>query len=92
MSKLVIAIVLMIAAAMVASAYLELNPFLFVLIVLAILGFDVYMIGRLAEPLPEGRPIPWGGGQGIYMSPGDKWVENGHERRDDIGSDGDHIP
>jgi hypothetical protein len=73
MIKLLLAVVLMIASAMAAAAYVQLNPFIFGLIVLAILGFGVSMVGRLAEPLMEGRPAPWGGGEGIYLSPDDKW-------------------
>jgi hypothetical protein len=64
MMKLLLAVVFSIIAVMVAGAYFDFNP---VLLIFVILGFGVYMVGRIGGPdLPKGAYIPFRVG-GIYM-------------------------
>jgi hypothetical protein len=64
MLKLLLAVILAIAAAMVAGVYFGFNP---VILIFGILGVGIYMVGRIGRPaLPQGTP--WGSGHGIYMS------------------------
>jgi hypothetical protein len=63
--KLMLAVILLVFAALVAGAYLGFSPAIPIFI---ILGFGIYMVGRIGgPPLPENAPLPWGGGHGIYM-------------------------
>jgi hypothetical protein len=65
MMKLLLAVVVLIAATMVAGAYFNFNP---VILIFLILAFWVYMVGRIGgPPLPADAPIVWGSGHGIYM-------------------------
>jgi hypothetical protein len=64
MLKLLVAVILAVAAAMVAGVYFSFNP---AILIFGILGVGLYMVGRIGGPvMPE--HIPWGSGQGIYMS------------------------
>jgi hypothetical protein len=65
MTKLLLAVIALIAAAMVAGVYFDFNP---VILIFIILGFGVYMVGRIGGPLlPADAPVVWGAGHGIYM-------------------------
>jgi hypothetical protein len=56
MIKLLIAVMLLIAVALVGGAYLQFNPGF---LILAILGFGIFMVGRIGEPtLPPGAMAP----------------------------------
>jgi hypothetical protein len=65
MIKLLFAVMGLIAAALVAVAYLDFNP---ALLIFAILGFGIFMVGESGRPAmpPGGKPIHWGSGYGIY--------------------------
>jgi hypothetical protein len=66
MIKLLLAVILLIFAALVAGAYFKLNP---AIAIFMILGFGIYMVGRIGgPPMPEDAHVPWGGGHGIYLS------------------------
>jgi hypothetical protein len=65
MIKLLLAVIASIIAVMIAGAYFDFNP---VLLIFAILGFGVYMVGRIGGPaLPKGSYVPGTPGYGIYM-------------------------
>jgi hypothetical protein len=64
MLKVLLAVILAIAAVMVAGVYFSFNP---AILIFGILGVGLYMVGRIGGPvLPD--HIPWGSGQGIYMT------------------------
>jgi hypothetical protein len=66
MIKLLAAVVLMIAAALVAGAYFDFSP---AFPIFAILGFGIYMVGRIGGPeLPEGIHVSWGNTYGVHLS------------------------
>jgi hypothetical protein len=72
MFRLLIVVALLIAGVIAAGAYLDFNPVCFVF---AILGFGIFMVGRIGGPaLPEGRSTHWGSGHGIYFDSCDVWV------------------
>jgi hypothetical protein len=86
MIKLLIAVMLLIAAALVGGAYLHFNPGILILV---ILGFGIFMVGRIGGPtLPPGsnRSTHWGSGHGIYFDRDDVWV-TGSESDDDPTDD-----
>jgi hypothetical protein len=65
MLKLLGAVILLIAAAMIAGVYFEFNP---VILIFVILGFGLYGVTRIGGPaLPAGSPLTGGGGYGISM-------------------------
>jgi hypothetical protein len=65
MIKLLLAVVASIIAAMIAGAYFGFNP---VILIFAILGLGVYMVGRIGGPaLPKGSYVPGTPGYGIYL-------------------------
>jgi hypothetical protein len=65
MIKLLLAVVASIIAAMIAGAYFGFNP---VILIFAILGLGVYMVGRIGGPaLPNGSYVPSTPGYGIYL-------------------------
>ena len=65
MIKLLLAVITSIIAAMIAGAYFHFNP---VILIFAILGFGVYMVGRIGGPaLPKGSYVPGTPGYGIHM-------------------------
>jgi hypothetical protein len=65
MIKLLLAAVASIIAAMIAGAYFGFNP---VILIFAILGLGVYMVGRIGGPaLPNGSYVPSTPGYGIYL-------------------------
>jgi hypothetical protein len=87
MLKLLIAVIVLIVAALVACAYLHLNPALWVL---AILGFGIFTVGRIGGPPlpPGGKGLHWGSGHGIYFDRDDVWVagsesDDAHRAHDD---------
>jgi hypothetical protein len=54
MMKLLFGVIALIAAAMVAGVYFSFNP---VILIFVILGFGIYMVGRIGGPLlPEDAP------------------------------------
>jgi hypothetical protein len=67
--KLLALVVGLIMAAMVAGAYWHFNP---AILIFPILGFGIYMVGRIGGPLlpPETHFGP-SGGYGIYLEQGD---------------------
>jgi hypothetical protein len=70
--KLLMVIVLLVAGVIALGAYLDFDPVIFVF---AILGFGIFMVGRMGGPeLPEGPSTHWGSGQGIYFDSRDVWV------------------
>jgi hypothetical protein len=63
--KLLIALILLIIGAMVAGAYFDFNP---VIPIFVILGFGIYMVGRIGGPqLPEGAHVSFGDTYGVYL-------------------------
>jgi hypothetical protein len=65
MLKVLFAVIVLIAAAMIAGVYFSFNP---VILIFGILGVGLFMVCRIGGPtLPEGSFIPWGSGLGIYM-------------------------
>jgi hypothetical protein len=82
MIKLLIVVMLLIAAALLGGAYLHFNPGF---LILAILGFGIYWAGRIGGPtLPPGsnRSSHWG----IYFDRDDVWV-TGSDTDDDSNDD-----
>ena len=70
--RLLISVVLLIGLALVAGAMLHFNP---VILIFAILGFGIFMLGREDAPdLPPGNQTHWGSGHGIYFDRDDVWV------------------
>jgi hypothetical protein len=58
--KLLMVIVLLVAGVIALGACLDFNPAIFVF---AILGFGIFMVGRIGGPeLPDGRITHWGFG------------------------------
>ncbi len=80
MLKLLFAVLGLIVLAMVAGAYLRFDP---AWLIFAILGFGIFMVGRIGGPPmpPGGKPTHWGGGHGIYFDANDVWV-SGSESED----------
>ncbi len=65
MMKVLLAVILLIAAALVAGAYFDFNPAIPIFI---ILGFGIYLVGRIGGPaLPDGSYV-WGNTYGIGVS------------------------
>jgi len=65
MMKLLFGVIALIAAAMVAGVYFSFNP---VILIFVILGFGLYMVGRIGGPLlPEDAPVVWGSGHCVYL-------------------------
>ena len=65
MLKVLFAVVVLIAASMIAGILFRFNPAIPIFI---ILGFGLYMVGRIGgPPLPKGSYVPWGAGRGLYL-------------------------
>lgn len=65
MMKVLLAVIVLIAAAMVAGVYFRFNPAIPIFI---ILGFGLVMVARIGGPsLPKSGYVPWGAGRGIYL-------------------------
>jgi hypothetical protein len=80
MIKPLLAVIALIVAAMIAGAFFGFNP---TILIFAILGIGVYMVGRIGGPaLPKGSHVPGTPGYGIYMC-GRDYVTDG------AGSGGD---
>ena len=63
--KLLALVVALIVAAMIAGAYWHFNPAIPIFI---ILGFGIYMVGRIGGPqLPQGAHISFGDTHGVYL-------------------------
>src|SRR5262245_23366112 len=63
--KLLIAVILLIIGTLIAGAYFHFNPAIPVLVVL---GFGIYMVGRIGGPqLPEGTHVSFGDTYGVYL-------------------------
>jgi hypothetical protein len=73
MLKLLFAVLGLIVLAMVAGAYLNFNP---AWLIFAILGFGIFMVGKIGGPSmpPGGKYTHWGGGHGIYFDSKDPGV------------------
>ena len=91
MIKLLASVALLIAAAMIAGAYLQFNP---AILIFAILGFGCYMVTRIGGPLPPDGTTHWGTGHGIYFDRDDVWVtgRDAQDDRDFRHVDGTHPP
>ena len=87
MIKLLVLVIVLIGLGLVAGAYLGFNP---ALMIFAILGLGIYMVGRIGGPaLPSGgKGIHWGSGRGIYFDRGDVRV-SGSDTEDVGGSNDD---
>jgi hypothetical protein len=89
MLKVVLAVIALIAAAMVAGAWFDVNP---ALAIFLILGWGVYMVGRIGGPdLPEGTHV-WGDTYGVHVSgrdfvPPDTDSHSGGNFRDGVDPD-----
>jgi hypothetical protein len=85
--KLMVAVFLLIVAALVASAYFDFSP---AIPIFAILGFGIYMVGRMDSPqLPEGTHVGWGNTYGVHLSgqdfvPPDTSSHSGGNLRDGV--------
>jgi hypothetical protein len=65
MIKLLLAVILLIFTALFAGAYLGFNPAIPIFI---ILGFGIYMVGRIGgPPLPPDAYVSSVGGDGVYV-------------------------
>jgi hypothetical protein len=63
--KLLALVIALIIAAMVDGAYLHFNP---AIPIFVILGFGIYMVGRIGGPrLPDGSHAGFGNTYGIYL-------------------------
>lgn len=68
MMKVLMAVIVLIVAALVAGAHFDFNP---AIPIFLILGFGVYMVGRIGGPaLPEGTHI-WGNTYGVHVTGSD---------------------
>ena len=89
MLKVLLAVILLIAAALVGGAYFHLSP---VIPIFVILGFGIYMVGRIGGPaLPEGTHV-WGNTHGVHLSardfvPPDTDSHSGGHLRDGVHPD-----
>ena len=65
MIKVLLAVIVLIAVVMIAGVHFQFNP---AIPIFAILGFGLYMVGRIGgPPLPKGSYVPWGASRGIYL-------------------------
>jgi len=65
MTKLVITVILLIAAALAAGAYFDFNP---AIAIFVILGFGIYKVGSIGGPmLPGDTHLTFGSTYGIYL-------------------------
>jgi hypothetical protein len=65
MLRVLFAVIVLIAAALAAGVHFRFNP---AIPIFVILGFGLYMVGRIGGPvLPKGSYVPWGEGRGIYL-------------------------
>jgi len=63
--KLLALVIAPISAAMIAGAYFHFNPAIPIFI---ILGFGIYMVGRIGGPqLPQGTHVSFGDTHGVYL-------------------------
>src|SRR5262245_30110258 len=76
--KILVIVIALIVLAMAAGAYFLINP---IILIFAILGVGLSMLGRTEQPkMPLEGESHWGGGQGIYFDRDDVWVQ-GSERK-----------
>ena len=93
MIKLVVAVGALILAALAASAYFGFNP---AIPIFVILGFGVYMVGRIGgPPLPPGTHVTWGDTHGVHLSgqdfvPPDTDSHSGSSLRDGVDPNDPH--
>jgi hypothetical protein len=63
--KLLLIVIVLIIAALVAGGYFHFNPAIPIFI---ILGFGIYMVGRIGGPrLPKGTHVSFGDTHGVYL-------------------------
>jgi hypothetical protein len=85
--KPLMAVVLLISATLIAGAYFNFNP---VMLIFVILGFGMYMVGRLGGPmLPKDSYISGVSGHGVYFRardyvPPDTDSHSGGDLRDGV--------
>src|SRR6516164_3212066 len=65
LTKLVVAVILLLIGALVAGACFDFNP---AILIFGILGFGLYMVRRIGGPqLPEGTHVSFGDTYGVYL-------------------------
>jgi len=65
MTRLVITVIALIAAALAAGAYFDFNP---AIPIFAILAFGIYKVGRIGGPaLPDDTHVSFGNTYGVYL-------------------------
>jgi len=68
MWKILFAVLVLIAAALVGGVYLNFNP---AIPIFVILGVGIFLLGRFARrdapQLPPGTQVTWGAGSGVYL-------------------------
>jgi hypothetical protein len=62
--RLLTAVILLIIGAVVAGAYFDFNS---ALPIFLILGFGIYMVGRIGPQLPKGTHVSFGDTYGVYL-------------------------
>ena len=64
LTKLVMAVILLLIGALVAGVYFDFNP---AILIFVILGFGIYMVRRIGGPqLPEGTHVSIRDTYGVY--------------------------
>ncbi len=87
MVKVLLAVIVLIAAAMIAGVHFRFNPAIPTFI---ILGFGLYMVARIGgPPLPKGGHVSWGAGRGIYLHGRDYVQDDDPDSGEDPREDGD---
>lgn len=65
LTKLVITVILLIAAAMAAGLYFDFNPAILIFVVLA---FGIYKVGSIGGPVfPDDTHVTFGNSYGVYL-------------------------
>ena len=72
MLKVLLAVILSIALAMAAGVYFDFNP---VLIIFAILGVGIFLVGRIGGPALPADNRFFGLGYGVYTDANDVWIK-----------------
>jgi hypothetical protein len=91
MWKILFAVLVLIAAALIGGVYLNFNP---AIPIFVSLGVGIFLVGRLARRdgprLPPDTHISWGAGSGVYLRgqdfvPGDQGPGGGENPREGDG-------
>jgi len=63
--KILLVVFVLVIAVIAAGLHFHFNA---VIPIFLILGFGLYVVGRIGgPPLPKGGYVPWGAGRGIYL-------------------------